>query len=358
MFIFFYLILLYANIGLTANFNPSSLAYYPVLDAPAQLDWPLSRGLKNPSMSESTANILHDLHADMNDCEMNFNTQGNYHSALEEFWPRYLAAFGNDMPLKNWVYTTAPPMIQEILEKGLVQVGETEIKCPVQVMVNRLPLIEKLQKMGLIEIDGQPIPMLQARGVVLLVRKENPKKIHTIWDLARRDIKFVTANPKEEKSTFDGYNAYLAAIATHDLKPPKGMSIDKLFKTLYLSNNKNSTLKNAKWLIVNWIHHRGIPWSIAYGKGDAAIMLYHIAVDTQKNFPNLFDIVPLGGTIAEPTLPPGVDGSPMYLAKLKGNWSPRQKEASNKLVQMLLSNEFTEIINKHGLMRIRAKPPL
>lgn len=335
--------------GLAVSFDPFDVPSSQwVLDTPPLLSWPLSRGLKEPSMSEPTANTLHDLHADIHDCEMSFNTQGNYHMALEEFWPHYLNAFNQDKPLRNWVYTTTPPMMEKILKNGLVQAGEVEIKCPVQVVVNHMQIIEKFQKNGLIE--GTPMPLVESRGDVILVRKGNPKKIRTIWDLGRPGIKVVSAHPEKEASTFKGYNSHILALAKKDTTPPKGMNPNKLFKAIYGNNPKKATYKNAKWLIVNWTHHRGIPWSIAYGHGDAAVLLYHLALDAQKNFPDLFDIVPLGGTIKDP-MPIPNSNTKLYLARFKGNWTARQKEASDKLVEMLLSDKFTEILKKYGLMR-------
>lgn len=40
-----------------------------------------------------------------------------------------------------------------------------------------------------------------------------------------------------------------------------------------------------------------------------------------------------------------------YIARIKGDWNSRQKEAQDKLITMLLSEEFTQIIAKYGIKR-------
>jgi hypothetical protein len=99
------------------------------------------------------------------------------------------------------------------------------------------------------------------------------------------------------------------------------------------------------------IHHRDLPWSVAYGKADAAIILYHLALFALQTFPDTFDIVPLGGTVADPHPLEGTIISTRFMVRIKGNWSARQLEACEKLVETLLSDDFSKILQRRGLLR-------
>ena len=78
--------------------------------------------------------------------------------------------------------------------------------------------MEKLGQAGLTE--GQVLPLYQDRGVVILVKRGNPKGIHTVWDLGRQDVRLVTPNPKLEPGAFENYAGSLYHIARHDKNPP------------------------------------------------------------------------------------------------------------------------------------------
>lgn len=106
-----------------------------------------------------------------------------------------------------------------------------------------------------------------------------------------------------------------------------------------------------KWLAGPRIHHRDLPWSVAYGRADVAVILYHLALYTKQSFPDTFDIVPLGGTVADPQPLPGTTTNVRYLVRVKGHWTARQKEATNVLIKTLLSSDFTKILEKRGLVR-------
>ena len=101
----------------------------PVIDAPANvLAWPVDDGVREPSLSEATANRLNDLHATFDACDMALTTAGNYHMALTELWHTvYLPAF--DPPLRNWFYTTSPPIVRRQLQHGVVQLGNVNVTC-------------------------------------------------------------------------------------------------------------------------------------------------------------------------------------------------------------------------------------
>jgi hypothetical protein len=94
-----------------------------------------------------------------------------------------------------------------------------------------------------------------------------------------------------------------------------------------------------------------MPWSIAFGRADAGVILYHLGWYVTQTFPDKFDIVPLGGTVANPQPLKGTLIETRYVVRIKGDWTPRQIEAREKLVQTLLSDDFTKILEKRGMMR-------
>jgi hypothetical protein len=316
----------------------------PVIDAPAGLDWPADQGLLTPNLNDFTANVLNDVHAQISSCDLVLSTEGNFHPALKDIWPQYLARF-KDRPLVNWLYTTSPPISYEQLEHGVVQVGNLYVTSRPSVVIASRRIIEKLAAAGY--TDGPAISLLQDRGAVILVKKGNPKGIHSVWDLGRSGVRLVTPNPVLEPGAFANYGATIAGIAAHDPQPPKGMSATGLVDLIFNGASRDP----EKWLAGPRIHHRDLPWSVALGRADAAMIFYHLGLYVQQTFPDRFDLVPLGGTLADPQPLKGTVVQPRYLVRLKGDWSPRQKEAREGLVETLLSTDFTRVLEKRGLLR-------
>jgi hypothetical protein len=316
----------------------------PAIDVPAWLDWPADQGTVIPNLNDPTANILNDVHAQISSCDLVLSTEGNFHPALKDIWPHYLAKF-KDHPLVNWLYTTSPPISYEQMTHGVAQVGNLYIKCRPTVAIASRQVIEKLMNAGYTE--GPAIPLLQDRGEVILVKQGNPKKIRAVWDLARPGVRLVTPNPALEPGAFANYVATLAGIAANDPQPPRGMNAGRLVDLIF----NLGSLDPEKWLAGPRIHHRDLPWSVAFGKADAALIYYHLGLFTQQTFPDRFDLVPLGGTLADPQPLKGTVVQPRYLVRLKGDWTHRQKEARERLVATLFSADFTRVLEKRGLLR-------
>jgi hypothetical protein len=316
----------------------------PVIDAPALLYWPADRGVLTPNLNDPTANVLNDVHAQISSCDLVLSTEGNFHPALRDIWSKYLAKF-KDQPLVNWLYTTSPPVSYEQLQHGMVQVGNLYVTCRPAVVIASRKVIEKLIKSGYTE--GPAIPLLQDRGEVVLVKKGNPKGIHSVWDLGRRGVRLVTPNPELEPGAFENYAATIAGIAANDPHTPNGMSATRLVDLIF----NGASGDPEKWLAGPRIHHRDLPWSVAWGRADAAVILYHLGLYIQQTFPERFDLVPLGGTLEDPQPMKGTVVQPRYVVRIKGDWTTRQIEAREGLVETLLSDDFTKILEKRGLLR-------
>lgn len=330
--------------GVSAHADVPKITGKPVIDTPAILAWPLDNGNALPSLHNPTSNTLYDLHGAINECDLVLSTEGNYHMALHDVWPLVLKKFEKE-PLHNAMYTTSPPVVVPQLEKGLVQFDNVNLTCRPSVMVANKKVIDKVIAAG--GSDGDPQPLYQDRGVVILVKKGNPKKIHTVWDLGRKGVHLITPNPDLEAGAFGNYSGVIYNVAANDPHPPKGWTAEKLFDTVFNGKSKDP----KKWLAGARIHHRDEPWSVAHGQADAALILYHLGRYTQESFPDTLEIVPIGGTVEDPQPAAGVKTSVRFVMPLKGEWTPKQKAAREAMIEVLQSEAFTEALVKHGLQR-------
>lgn len=318
----------------------------PTIDAPQLLYWPMDAQAGLPDLTESTANRLTDLHGEIGDCkdvDLVLSTAGNYHMALRDLWrDLLLPAYGDQ--IKNWYYTTSPPIAIDQIVNKQVAFGNLSLRCVPQVVVAPVPVIQRLQSLGLTE--GAAFPVFKNRGNVLLVKKGNPKHIETVWDLGRADVRVVLPHRTLESSTFDNYSGTIYNIAANDQYHPHGWTAEHLFNSIF--NNK--AIKH-KWLSGGRIHHREVPWSVAYGRADAGVLFYHLALNAVRTFPDQFEIVPLGGTVDNPSPLPGNRVGVHQGIRISGDWTSAQISAREKLVEKLESSEFTQILMHHGMNR-------
>lgn len=316
----------------------------PVIDAPPMLEWPLDGGAAKPSLHNPTSNALYDLHGKVDGCDLVLSTEGNYHMALHDVWPLVLAKFKDD-PLRNALYTTSPPVVVPQLEKGVVQFDNLDVRCRPSVAVGNKAVIDKLAAAG--ANDGEAQPLYQDLGEVILVKNGNPKKIAGVWDLGRDGVRLVTPNPELEPGAYQSYRDAIYNIAKADPNPPKGWTAEKLIDTIF----NGASGDPQKWLAGPRIHHRDEPWSVAYGRADAAVILYHLGRYTKESFPAAFDIVPLGGTTDDPKPLAGTKIGTRFVVALKGDWTPKQLAARSALIDTLMSEDFSAALERHGLKR-------
>lgn len=316
----------------------------PVIDTAPILAWPLDGGATTPNLHNPTSNTLYDLHGKVDSCDLVLSTEGNYHMALHDVWPLVLAKFKDD-PLHNALYTTSPPVVLPQLQKGVVQFDNLDIRCRPSVAVGNKAVMDKLIAAGL--ADSEPRPLYQDRGDVILVKKGNPKHIASVWDLGKKGVHLVTPNPDLEPGAYANYRDAIYNIAKADAKPPKGWTAEKLIDTLFNGASRDPN----KWLAGARIHHRDEPWSVAYGRADAAVILYHLGRFTKESFPATFDLVPLGGAADDPHPLAGTKIGTRFVVTLKGDWTPKQKAARDALVDVLMSADFSNALTQHGLQR-------
>jgi len=326
----------------------------PVIVTPEQLlNWP-SEIQVTPNLTEPTANRLNDLHGAIADCDMVLSTAGNYHMALRELWLIYLTKYAKKLELKNWYYTTSPPISPQQIANKTVQFGNIQLKCVPQIAVGPKKLMKKLAKLDFIE--GKPVPIIKNYGNVILVKKGNPKKIHSVWDLGREDVTLVTPNPQMEAGSFGNFSGSIYNIANNDPHPPKGMTAERLFHRIFNMNriNCDPTGKKGKkcaWVAGKRIMHREQPWAVASDHADAGFIFYHLALYFSRTFPDKFEIIPLGGQVNNPKPVSGNKVGVLFAVRIKGNWNKKQLAAREKLLEAFSSNTFTQILKKHGIRR-------
>ncbi len=355
----------------------------PTVDSPPLLSWVRDTTPVLPDLTEPTANRLNDVHGQV-DCsavDLAFTTSGNYHMALRDLWQKVLLPNNGDV-ISTYIYSTSPPIgKQQIVNKNLT-VGNIAFKCRPGVAVAPLAELNQLKPLGL--MDGTPVAIIKNQGNVILVKKGNPKHIKTVWDLGRANVRVVTPNPLTEPGSFSNYAGSIYQIALNSQNTaPDGMTADQLFNSIFNNetnpggghdvdedtepdnssktdnddngdNGRHSGDMNhqyGKWLSGSMIHHREVPWSIAYGHGDASVIFYHLALHAVRTFPDLFEIVPLGGTVDAPQPLLGNTVATLYAVPVMGTLSARQLDARARLMSALQSSDFTLILQSHGLTR-------
>lgn len=324
----------------------------PRIDKPNMLHWQRDFPPAPADLTTPLTNMINDLHSHMQNCDIVLSTAGNYHMALKQLWYDYYLP--HNPTIKNWFYTTSPPISLPQAKYNTLTIGNWKGNCRPAIAVGPKGLMDDLELAGV--TAGERIPIIQNQGNVLLVKRGNPKNILTIWDLAKADVRLVTSNPKSEPGSFGNYSGSIYDIANADPGYPPG-SADKLFESIF-------GLNTTKWLSGERIHHREVPWSIAYGHADVGMMFYHLALHAKLNFPDLFDIVPLGGTVRVPQPLPGNKIGKLFAIRIIGKWTTEQVQNREALLKEYASDVFTKILYSHGMVRPDdfvlgdTKPPL
>jgi len=294
--------------------------------------------------------------------------------ALRDLWYDYYLPRTEHL-VRNWYYTTSPPISPEQIQNKTLTFGNIRLECTPSLAVGPAGLMNSLRELGV--IDGEPVPVIRNFGNVILVKKGNPKNIQSIWDLGRKHVRIVTSNPHTETGSFTNYSNSIYNIAANDGNPPHNWTAERLFHSIFNQTNsrhqkfkkhdkdKNGYERNddgyshyknhhsniKKWLSGERIHHREVPWSIAHGKADAGLMFYHLGLYMVRTFPDLFEIIPLGGTQETPEPVSGNRVATLFVARITGEFNQDQIQAREELIDAYLSVDFDLILDRHGLRR-------
>jgi hypothetical protein len=294
------------------------------------LDWPeeiCKEDAQHSRWFQPASNICLDFHGDPVKAQVVIFSDGNHHMALKECLELFKQ---KNKGLSEIFYATTPPgPIVKILRKGGLQMGNLVISAVPHVFISPPEVLNGLVADGLM---SEHVPFVRNQGNVLLVKKGNPKCILNVLDLARTDIRLFLSNPHTEKASYTAYYNTLTAITS-------GLNSNSDF--LY------EKITQGQAVFGKCIHHREAPQAVADGSADVAVVFYHLALRYLRIFPDIFDVVSLGGSFDNPVPLPGnvVGRTHIGLVGDGGKWG-------KKLFSFLGSKRAMEIYQYHGLQPV------
>jgi hypothetical protein len=292
------------------------------------LDWPEEQAGGDTGCfrwNQPGSNICLDFHGDPVRAPLVVFSDGNHHMALRECLDLFLQ---QNKGLSHIFYATTPPgPIVNMLSRGGLQMGNLIISIFPHVFISPPDVLDKLVADGFM---SEHAPFVRNQGNVLLVKKDNPKQIVKVSDLMRGDIRLFLSNPETEKASFSAYYNTLKAVASMQTDNP---------------DFPDDKMKQNQVVFGERIHHREAPQAVADGSADVAVVYYHLALRYLRIFPDLFDLIPLGGTVDKPEPLPGnvVGVTHMGLVGDGGVWG-------RKLISFLSSKQTMTIYQQHGLL--------
>lgn len=295
----------------------------------AYLDWPEEQAGGDAHYfrwNQPVSNICLDFHGDPAQSQLVVFSDGNHHMALRECLDLFLQ---QEKDLSGIFYATTPPgPLVNMLRSGKLQMGNLIISVSPHVFISPPDVLDKLVADG---IMSEHIPFVQNQGNVLLVKKGNPKQIFNVSDLMRGDVRLFLSNPETEKASFSAYYNTLKAVASAQTDNP---------------DFPDDKMKQGQVIFGKCIHHREAPQAVADGSADVAVVFYHLALRFLRIFPNIFDVIPLGGSVDKPEPLPGnvLGKTHMGLVGDGDMWG-------RKLISFLCSKQAMAIYQQHGLLK-------
>jgi len=274
------------------------------------------------------SNLVLDFHGDPTTANLAVFSDGNHHMALEASVRAFLAA---NPDVLDVFYTTTPPapLVDALKGDGLV-LGNLCISRKPDVFIGPDNILDGLVKANLMT---QHVPFAESRGNVILVRKGNPKDITAISDLLSDDVTVACSNPVTEKASYTVY-----AEAARGMAQETGTDGNALVGKL--------STAGPKTVHSQIIHHREVPELIGAGHADAAIIYYHLALRYTRIFPDIFELVDMGGVLSgEASAMNPTTRYHIGLIADGGKWGER-------FVSFMQSNMAQSLYEEHGLLRL------
>ncbi|MDH5324889.1 MAG: substrate-binding domain-containing protein [Gammaproteobacteria bacterium] len=294
------------------------------------LDWPFesARSL-DPQQRwfQSESNLCLDFHGDPCRAGLAVFSDGNHHMALEETLQTFLSY---QPDLEDIFYATTPPgVLVELMQHGRLHLGNLTLSRQPDVFIGPDNILSKMAEEGRVH---SPKLFMRSRCNVMLVRKGNPRKISGIHDLLRSDVRVFISNPKTEKASYQVYSETVLNLA---VEQGDSHQFEKLF-----ANELNNMVYGQR------IHHRELPQALAANRADVAVLYYHLALRYTRIFPDLFEILPLGGTSDAPAATAAHHLTDYHVAVVNPD-----NPFVEALMVHLFSDQTTEIYSRHGLDR-------
>ncbi len=288
------------------------------------LQWPEENASPETACTpwfEQGSNICLDFHGDPASADLAVFSDGNHHMALRDC----LEYFQQQHPeLSGIFYATTPPgPIVKMFRAGCLKLGNLVLRTRPHVFISPLEVVKSLARDGLIQVY---YPFVKNQGNVLLVRKGNPRNIAGVDDLDQKGVRLFLSSPYTEKTS---YSAYFGTLKNLAAKP----------------DLPDELISSGRVVFGKCIHHREAPRAVADGRADAAVVFYHLGLRYIRIFPDIFEMVPLGGTVEKPDPLPGniISGTCIGLAKDEGRWG-------RSLMDFLRWEKAGQIYTDHGLL--------
>ncbi|MBX6422194.1 substrate-binding domain-containing protein [Thermosulfurimonas sp. F29] len=278
---------------------------------PLYLPWPLDTGREIPeNLFLPGSNLVYDFHGDPCRAELVITMEGNQFMVI----PTLLRAFCEYIGRRVSVFyvTLPPPRFRPLVEGAPLAIGNLVLSVKPHVVMGPPEFMKGLLEKDLID---EPRTFIRNQGVVLVVKRGNPKGISGPEDLLRPDIRVAISNPQTEVNS---YRTYLSALSHVPGLPEK---------------------IRREALTSRFIHHREIPAMIYHGIADVAPLYHHFGLyyRNPEFFPEpLFDCV---------EFPEGARIRNEYQVALMRNHSG---EAAEAFREFLLSEEARRIYARYG----------
>jgi len=267
-------------IAVASATGPQALA-----ESAGALPWPAERpGAVPPQTVEYVvpkSNYVLDFHGSVQKPDLVIFMAGNQYRVFPELvaafrtWAKQEPRFA-DLPTENIFYATTPPgRLIDAMSSGKIALGNFWIDVTPStlwpdVFMTGARQQQRLRQMGQV---NEYFPYATNRGVVLLVKAGNPKRIGSVTDLTRADIRVAISSPKGEPASYENYAAVL------DGQGGKGFA--------------EQVLAKPNTLTPNVVHHRENPQFIADDRADVAPMFWHFGDYLKRSFPDQLDYVSL-----------------------------------------------------------------
>ncbi len=292
------------------------------------LDWPIETVLPEDSAMDwrqPASNIVLDFHGDPLKAKLAVFSDGNHHMAL---LPALRAFYKANPAVRDIFYATTPPApIVSWLKTGSLRLGHLILSLQPHLFISPPHVMDRLKDEGLIHSHRR---LACNQGSVLLIRHGNPKGINTVEDLMHDDVRLFISNPETEAVSYEGYRQTLESMAAS-----QGISAEAYSQAVFGET-------------VVWgrrIHHREAPEAVAAGVADAAMVYYHLALRYTRIFPHVFEIIPLGGTKAQPAPHPENRIAEIHIGLVDdgGEWG-------SQLLEFMQGPEVAQIYLENGLV--------
>ena len=349
---------------------------------PGNIDWPQDTPVSTPYLTQKAANDINDLHGVVS-CDLIISTPGNYHMALKDAMKGRpdLGHVGLQEQLRSGpgpnvsvCWSTSPPVsVDQITERSL-QFKNIRLKGRPALAMAPGGVMDQLLANDVVQVNSVE-PLLTNRGNVMLIRSDKVGTINDICDLGGT-TRVVTPNPVLEPGSFSNFSGTIFNVADQN---SFGCDATTLFNDIFSQDTSVFDLTvfdnpynvdgvmsvfgrgtapqgaGAKWVASSRIMHRDIPHALCNDQADVGVIFYHQAIylkDTLAATGCNLDIVPLGGTAANPNPLPGNKVGALKIAKVKGTFTPTIKDARTIIHDFLTTSPIWEqILADHGMTK-------